>query len=134
MLGVLSFLLYFIMYFGYTQKIYSRNYFIAAIIFSLAIPLISFFLTDDKQYWLRTVLPITLLNFIYVVVLIIVKIIYKNVNTFLIKKAMIKKEYSGKDFTYVMWDGDASTRPSSWWMKNWLPNLLGLIGLLLVRC
>ena len=113
MFGVFLFCLYFIIHFVFTQKIYSRNYFIVAITFSLIVPGISFFMANDKKYWLNQVLPLTLLNFFYIVLLIIVKIVYKNVNAFLIKKAMVKKEYSEKDFTYVMWDGDGII--PSWW-------------------
>ena len=112
--GIIIFCLYFIIQFFFTQRIYSRNYFIAAIFFSLVIPTVSFFITDDTKYWLRQVLPLTLLISIYVILLIAVKLGYKKINTFLIKKTMIKKEYQGKDFTYVQWDGDVPSIPS-WW-------------------
>jgi hypothetical protein len=109
----ISFCFYFIMQFFFTQKIYTYNYFILAFFVSLIIPVVSFFEVSDKNYWLKN-MPVTFITFIFLILLIIIKIVYKRFNQFLIDKNVVKNEFRGKDFTYVLWEADV-VGIENWW-------------------
>ena len=108
---LVSFCLFLIIHFWFTQKIYSGNYFIIAFLFSLVI-LFAPLITTNKIDWREGILPQSL-TFIYILILFVIKKIYKKLNNLLVSKNLIKKEYIGKDFTYVLWDSDINI--PNWW-------------------
>ena len=134
----ISFCLFFIVHFWFTQKIYSHNYFIIVLLFSLVILFVPL-LTINKTDWLKN-FPLLLLVFIFVLILFVIKKMYKKLNKLLIRKNLIKKEYSGKDFTYVLWDSDVNIpdwcdeklalKPS--WLDYILTYLLLILPILLL--
>jgi len=80
----ISFCLFFIVHFWFTQKIYSHNYFIIVLLFSLVI-LFGPLLTINKTDWLKN-FPLLLLVFIFVLILFVIKKMYKKLNKLLIRK------------------------------------------------
>ena len=106
-----SFSLFFVIHFWFTQKIYSHNHFIIALLFSLVIPFTAFLLIN-RDDWIKS-LPLGLLVFIFVVLLFLVKRSYRQINKLLIRKNLIRKDYDEKDFTYVLWDSDVNI--PNWW-------------------
>jgi hypothetical protein len=129
----ISFCLFFIVHFWFTQKIYSHNYFIIVLLFSLVI-LFGPLLTINKTDWQKN-FPLLLLVFVFVLILFVIKKMYKKLNNLLIRKKLIKKEYSGKDFTYVLWDSDVNI--PDWWDEklalkpSWLDYILTYLLLIL---
>lgn len=130
---LISFGLFFVIHFVLTQKIYSHNYFLIALLFSLLIPLISFLLFNRDE-WIKSI-PAALLVFIFVALLFVVKMFYKKLNKLLVAGKLIKKEYEEKDFTYVLWDSDVNI--PDWWDKkltskpSWFDHLITLLLLVL---
>jgi len=96
------------------------------LLFSLVI-LFGPLLTINKTDWLKN-FPLLLLVFIFVLILFVIKKMYKKLNKLLIRKNLIKKEYSGKHFTYVLWDSDVNI--PDWWDEklalkpSWLDYIL----------
>jgi len=133
---LISFCLFLITHFWFTQKIYSGNYFIIAFLFSLVI-LFAPLLIINKIDWREDILPQSL-TFIYVLILFVIKKTYKKLNNLLVSKNLIKKENIGKDFTYVLWsdhipnwwDEKLASKPS--WLDNSLTFLLLILPILLL--
>lgn len=128
-----SFTLFFIIHFSFTQKIYSHNYFIITFLFSLVILFAPLF-AIKKVDWLEN-MPLLSLVFIFVMILFVIKRVYKKINKLLVRRNLIKKEYTGKDFTYVLWDSD--TNIPDWWDEklaskpSWLDYILTYLLLIL---
>ena len=129
----ISFSLFFVIHFWFTQKIYSHNHFIIALLFSLVIPFTAFLLIN-RDDWIKS-LPLGLLVFIFVVLLFLVKRSYRQINKLLIRKNLIRKDYDEKDFTYVLWDSDVNI--PNWWDEklaskpSWLDNFISFMLLIL---
>jgi hypothetical protein len=126
-----SFFLFLIIHFLFTQKIYSGNYFIIAFLFSLVILFIPL-LTINKIDWWKGI-PMLSLILINVLILFMIKKVYKKLNKLLVRKNLIKKEYVEKDFTYVYW----SEFIDDWWDEklaskpSWLDYILTFLLLIL---
>jgi hypothetical protein len=109
----------------FTQKIYNKGYIYITLLFSLLLPIsiLCFFP-------LKKSLPIfsfSLILIYYSILLLATKMVYKNVNSFLIKLSIINKKFEHKDFTYLNWDSSNPTTPM-WWDKQLArsPSLLDL--------
>jgi len=128
---MISFCLFLITHFWFTQKIYSGNYFIIAFLFSLVILFIPL-LTINKIDWWKGI-PMLSLILINVLILFMIKKVYKKLNKLLVRKNLIKKEYVEKDFTYVYW----SEFIDDWWDEklaskpSWLDYILTFLLLIL---
>lgn len=104
--------LYIIIHFFLTQKIYSNNGFKSLLALSIFILLI-LLLSMNKSNRIEA-LNFALIFPYYTLILWTIKKTYNSLNRILIKKNIIDKKYSGKDFTYVLWDGDLPTI-GNWW-------------------
>jgi hypothetical protein len=131
---IIAFCLYFYIHFFWSQRIYTYNYFIIAIIVSFIIPAISYFQIKNKDYWFEN-MPLTTLSFIHLILLFFVKITYKKFNNFLIGKKLLNDFYLNKDFTYVQWDSDV-VGIGPWWDEkiakkpSWLDNIITFLLLI----
>lgn len=63
----------------------------------------------------------------YSILLLVTKMAYKSINSFLIKLSIINKKFEHKDFTYLNWDSSNPTTPM-WWDEQLAksPSLLDL--------
>ena len=99
---IVTMILFFLVYFLGTQEIYSKNVFnfllTASILFSTAI----YFLVDKIHRFDAVNIGLVFLH--YTLMLILIKKFYRLINQFLIKKKLIKPNYTTKDFTHVIWD------------------------------
>ena len=95
-----SYGLFFLLYFGFTQKIYSRNYFVITLLISLIPPIVYYFQVNDRSELIKRFLILSI-TFIFTILLLIVKLTYKRINQFLISKKLLKQQFAQKDFTYV---------------------------------
>jgi hypothetical protein len=135
MILLLSFFIFFCLNFFGTQIIYSKNRFFVSFLFAaLALPLIFIFgFLNEKMI---IVIDISLLSFYYLVLLFIIKKVYKILNDKLISLSVIDPVFADKDFTYVLWDGQL-TGAGPWWNKkltsspSWLDHLLTMILLII---
>ncbi len=109
----IAFILFFYVHFFWSQKIYSRNYFFIFLIISLIIPFVSFVKMTEKDQWFKE-MTLTLISLFHLILLLIVKIFYKLINDFLVRKNLLKRIYLGKQFTYVQWDSEV-TEIEDWW-------------------
>jgi hypothetical protein len=131
------FFLFFVVNFFLTQVIYSKGYFWVFTVFSLLLPFALFlFIKKETRFEYGA---FGLIFFYFNILLILVKIAYKKINSFLIKVKMIKPKYAGKDFTYVLWDSDTAiddfwneklAGPPSWF--DYLLTILLLMGPILI--
>lgn len=127
-------MIYFLLYFLFSQIIYSKNYFTLLFIVTLLLPLIFLFFSKDEKK--IAVINTGLLCFYYVLLLFIIKKKYRSINEKFIQKKFINILYNNKDFTYVLWDGDLPT-VGVWWNEklaskpSWLDHLLTYTLLLL---
>ena len=124
-------IIFFLVNFLCTQVIYTKKYFITALIVSLAVPIL--FLLIFKEVNIKSTINSGCIILYYLIFLCFIKFFYKKVNMFFIKKKLIDVEYFDKDFTYVYsfsdipeadtWDKKLASKPS------WLDHLLtmGLI-------
>ena len=131
---VASFIILFIVEIFFTQKIYSKNHFFQLLVIAILFPTLVYFISVKVDRLLT--INCSLLLFYYFITLLTIKKTYNAINTFLISKKIIRAEYSGKDFTYVHWDGDVPTI-GDWWDEklsskpSWLDQILTLSLLLL---
>lgn len=107
-----SYGLFFLLYFGFTQKIYSRNYFVITFLISLLPPIVFYFQVNDRSELTKRLLILSI-TFIFIILLFIVKLTYKRINQFLISKNLVKQQFAQKDFTYVF-IGDFD----EWWNEK----------------
>ena len=124
-------------YFWWTQKIYSNNYFKILTLLSIMLIAVFYFITWDK--YKIVLLKFELVFVYYFVLLWSVRLFYKGLNEELIRKNIIDMSYKGKDFTYVWSDGEILADP--WWDKklakkpslldHLITIMLGLLPLLL---
>ena len=114
---LISIFSYFIIAIFFTQKIYSKGYFYRLFWFSLVLPILVF-LFFDKNSNLLSFYIASSFTFLYFIILIIIKMTYKKVNTLLIKSKVIPDTFSLKDFTYVNWNSN-NTAALSWWDNSY---------------
>lgn len=131
---VLSFLSFFFIQIVYSQKIYNKNYFGFLLIVSLIYPSISLlFIKEEKIF---TILLVSLLLPLYALLLLLIKVFYRKINKFFIKRKIVNILYKDKDFTYVQWNSKNPTSPRWWDEKqasppSFLDNFLTLLLLVL---
>ena len=114
----------------WTQKIYYHNKFLFILILSAAIVFIAFLLARPGNK--LDAINFGLIIFHYTWLLWLIKKIYKNVNSYLVKKRLLDVKFANKDFTCVNWDGDL---PGSdhWWDEkratkpSWLDHLITML-------
>ena len=116
-----------------TQKIYSLNYFPYLFFVSILIPATLFFISkgDDK------ILNVNfgLIIFYYSLILWSIKKNYSRINKIFIQKKLLNEKFAGKDFTYVMSDGEILTE--DWWDEklaqepSWLDKSITFLLLIL---
>ena len=137
MIGFLAILFLFCLHFLGTQIIYSNGDIGLLLVLSFILPFFLFFISDSNALILN--LNCGFLTFYYFFILFLIKKYYKKVNEILIHKKYIDSIYFGKDFTYILWDGDLpdigiwwnkglASRPS--WLDHLFTHLLYLIPLL----
>lgn len=127
-------LIYFIVQFLYTQKIYTFNYFPRLLLFGLIFLVVSVFFTEKINSIIKVSLG--LLMFYYSGLLFLIKKLYKRINALLIARKYLNNKFLDKDFTYVHWN---SKNPTSahWWDEklalspSWFDKLLSVLLLLL---
>ena len=112
-ISLITFSLFLILHFFYTQKIYFRSIFFILIVISLLLPIGFFFLSKEKDKLFAV--NFGLLIFYYMLLLWLIKICYKRLNQFLINKNLINMKFREKDFTYIISDGDII---ETWWDKS----------------
>ena len=118
--GLTSLMTFFVIYFFFSQRIYSLVSFPLAVSLSLIIPLIFILLNTYKLNTL-TILNIGLLIFYYILFLFFVKLFYKRLNNYFVSKKIIDRSFLNKDFTFVnltefngdIWDDKLATKPST---------------------
>ena len=131
---IVSFVILFCFYFLCSQIIYSKNYFTFLFIITLSLPLI--FLLFFKNEKMLVIINTGLLCFYYSLLLFLIKKGYKKINKKFIQQGLIDVEYSNKDFTYVLWDGDIPT-VGNWWNEklaskpSWLDHLFTYLLLII---
>lgn len=100
---LLSIFLFFILHFGYTQKIYSYNNINSYLIFAVIFPaLLIAFNFKRSQEDLFIIVSFSSIFFIHYSLLFFLKRNYKKLNGFLIRKKYISKKFENKDFTFVI--------------------------------
>lgn len=105
-LVILSILLFFILHFGYTQKIYTYNNINSYLIFAVIFPaLLIAFNFKRSQEDLFIIVSFSSIFLIHYLLLFLLKKNYKKLNSFLIRKNYISKKYENKDYTFVIWRG-----------------------------
>jgi hypothetical protein len=134
LLGLALILIYLIIQFIYTQKIYVYNYFFRLLALGIIFLIVSMFSFTNDSLFLK--ISFGLLIFYYAGLLFLIKKVYRKLNTLLVAKGFINKRYLDKDFTYINWNSKNPTSPD-WWdeklAKNpsWFDKLLSCILLLL---
>lgn len=108
---------YYVVAIFFTQRIYSKNNFFKLFCFSLLFPLIVF-LFFSKNSNLSSFYVASSFTFIYFLILLSIKIVYRKLNSVFIKLKVIPNKFSSKDFTYVNWNSN-NTAALSWWNKTY---------------
>lgn len=128
---------YFILQYFFTQLFYSK--YNAAILFLIAaIIFIIIMLISKKEEEAENLLE-SLAFFYYAALVLLIKRIYRKVNSFLVTHKIINDKFSSKGFTYVSyhkgifdrgnsWDRDLATNPS--WLDHTFSWILILIPLI----
>lgn len=128
-IGVLMIFIYVNIF--WTQKIYYRNKFAVNLLLSVIIPIIAFLVVKAPNK--LDGINFGLILFHYTWLLFLIKLKYKDINSYLIKKGSVDTKFADKGFTSVNWDGDLpgsgdwrdekrSTQPS--WFDHLLTVLL----------
>jgi hypothetical protein len=124
---LILFMTFFVLYFFTTQKIYSHTYWyvISAILFIFSVAL---FITLNKKYPEQTFQYSAFLISFYCLLLFLIKLSYRKLNTLFAKKRWVSSEFANKDFTYVT----LSEWGDNLWEKNafkpsWLDHVLSTI-------
>ena len=79
---------------------------------SLVPPIVFYFQVDDRSELTKRLLILSI-TFIFIILILIVKLTYKRINQFLISKNLVKQQFAQKDFTYVF-IGDFD----EWWNEK----------------
>lgn len=139
LLALLSQMVFFIVYFFYTQKIYNnslKTLLVFSVTFSTALTL---FCLDQNKEDLFKIIPCSCICLVYYLLLTLLKANYKTLNNFFIQKGWVKEKYNGKDFTFVIlahdeipdyWDEKKAVPPSS--LDKFITFFLFIIPILLV--
>ena len=115
-----------------TQVLYIKKRFSLLLVVSVSLPILAFIVAREGDK-LRAVL-VSLMVFYYFFLLFIVSKTYRQITKFLINKKWIEKQFDGKDYTQVHWDGDIGIQ---WWDEkiskepSWLDDLLSFLLLIL---
>jgi hypothetical protein len=118
----------------WTQKIYNGKHLLLWICLSLLLPVTLFCIIEKASK--AQLLNLSMLLFYYFILLLTIKITYKNLNNFFVRNKLIANEFNGKDFTYVHWNGSNPTT-LSWWDEkrakkpSWFDHLLTFLLLTL---
>jgi len=136
---IISLIVFFIVHLFYTQIIYQnkfKQFFIFSILYFLL--LIGYSLNQNKIVLLNAI-SFGSICLIYYVLLRLLKIKYKAINSFFIRKNWVNKKYADKDFTFVYlddgviddyWDEKLATPPS--WLDKMLTFLLSILPISLI--
>lgn len=106
---------FFIVYFGWTQKIYSKNHIKILIALCIIFPTAQFLFITNPNSRIKAV-SFALISLYYSLLLLTIKFIYKKIIFFLINKNWIDKSFANKDYTYVFQDGEILT--DEWWDES----------------
>jgi hypothetical protein len=113
-----------------TQKIYSKNWFSYLFLFSIAFPVVLFLIMKSENE--QQIVWGSFVILIYSFLLSLIKLCYKKINAFLVKKNFVDNKFQNKDFTYVeagdyddYWNEKLALEPS------WLDKILSFLLLLL---
>lgn len=122
-ISIAVFLLFFIVLYFKTQKLYSKNQFLLSFFLSLIIPITLFFISDKENQ--IKFLCFGSIFFFYTVLLFGIKKCYSRLSQFLIDRQLLDGKFSGNSFTHVTtgqygsyWDKKLGSNPS------WLDYLL----------
>jgi hypothetical protein len=132
---IIFFIIYLLIQFVWTQKIYSKNLFKELLVLCLLTPLLTFIVAEKANR--NEALIWTSIFFWYLMTLFVIKRVYKTCNTFLIDKKLLKTDYLNKDFTYAntsddgdYWDEKLAKKPS--WLDHILSISLFIIPIFIV--
>lgn len=119
--GIISFIIFLLLNLIFTQRIYQskRIIFYGALSFFLAFIASHYFRNENHSF--RSTLIMNLLTFFYFLNIFLIKIFYKRINNFLIRKKIVNVKYLNKDFTHVSWDGDLPGSSDGWDENRALP-------------
>jgi hypothetical protein len=118
---------YFVLQYFFTQLFYSKYNILVLFLVVSCLTFITFFISATEE---RTEnLLYCLAFFYYAILLSIIKISYRKLNSFLIAHNKIKPQFSGKGFTYVSYHKGIFDRGNSWDINlagnpSWLDHLL----------
>lgn len=120
-LGIINFFIFLIINIIFAQKIYLSN---KIILFGL-ISLLHAFLVSiyfrQAEYSFKSTFIMSLIIFFNFLNIFLIKIFYKKINNFLIRKKIVKPIHLNKDFTHVSWDSDISGSSDNWDESRSLP-------------
>lgn len=97
---IIVFIVYFFAHYFLTQRIYSNNYFLFSLLIAGAIPALSYFFLQGQKGLIITILAIAFP--LYIVILWLIKKLYRNLNHFLIRHNLVSLVFKNKEFTYIM--------------------------------
>lgn len=114
---------FFLLNFFASQRLYSSSYFPGVALVIMVLSVAAFFILERQFSHTRSRLHwLVLLTTYYCVVLLIVKVVYKHLNNFLVRKQWIGEAYAEKDYTYVthaynglgadIWNDKLAAKPS----------------------
>lgn len=129
--GLLIFSVFLMLYFFLSQKIYSSKIFFVLIVFIISFSVFIYFFLN--RFYPESVTPTSVfLNLYHAVLLLLIKLTYKKLNSTLIKKNWVNSSFHNKDFTFVVdsyegigsdsWNEKLASKPS--WFDYLLSYLL----------
>lgn len=130
-LGLIIFILFLVINFFLTQKIYDSNKIAYSALIALITSIILSFLIKTEGHDFIERLNLCLVFFYYLIILLFIKISYKKILAVLSKKKYGTNNISSKDFIYVLWVSDAGGE--HYWdnkiqnKPNWLDEILSLM-------
>ena len=146
-IGLLIWILFFVLHFFATQRLYSTKHFYKILVLMLLLSLTIFILLDKRYPELKFQFSAFLI-FHYGILLLMIKLSYRKINLSFIRNHWITTTFAGKDFTYVthayqglgddIWEKKYASKPS--WLDYifsycllFVPVLLMLLTMWIIR-
>ncbi len=140
-LGTIIFVVFLIINFFYTQRIYNSGKVLLMLFFFGIVSIPIAYFINIKEYEFMQKLNFLLLLFYYLLLLFIIKLTYKTIINFFCSYKLVDKKNVNKDFTYVLWVSDVGGAEEYWdenlahkpiWVDEIITLLLIVIPILIV--